>query len=1224
MAVYDAIINNDSFVSDFFLTSDEKKGTFTAAVVKRVKAWKAEKNELLGLDEAPALKRLSGVRARLLDAYALFGDEDQNPNTVYNLIHEFIGLKDAAFTQQNLATEGDNMRDFTGRFFRDEENHVIIFDAQPAATSEDIVASKLRHELVVDEKPVDYTVSKTLSTIFSLEAPPEYAVVVAGHWLLFTSREAWPLGRFLAVNLLWVLEQNETKVAGLDDLTTCIFAIENLKKNPDSTCWWDDVLESAKEHTAKVSGTLRHAVRDCVQIIGNDVLERRRNQQLTNNDETAQLLTRQSLRYMYRILFILFAEASPELGVLPVNTDEYDFGYGLTRLRNQFLETPSSYTVENGTYLYDSLNVLFRNVNGGTNLGEEFASHYMSFAGVEADIFLPESTSLITEVKLSNKALAQILNKLLLTEKQKGKDRGFISYASLGVTELGQVYEGLMSYKGFIAEEELYEIAPGGDSSKGSWVLPVRVVRENENKYSQKDLVTTVNEETGISSPVVYPVGSFVYRQSSYDRERSASFYTPEVLTKFTVDQVLEVLDEQNAITKAEDYLHLTVCEPAMGSGAFAVQAVRRLAERYLDMREQELKEELGEDYEPLNPEDRPAEIQKIKAYIALHNVYGVDLNETAVELGQIALWLDSMTPGLRAPWFGLHLRAGNALIGANRTTFNAKDLAKDAQKKKPAYPWLDTIAAKYDTNEPFNGKIYSFLLPSPTWGAVTSKVETHVKKRFGDEIKAIKTWIKKVSKPNLLAAVPFEVKRPYQFKTDTNSTKYEVGNITRLEFLEQLSMRINQLWEFATTRLELAEKQIQRDLHIWGFDPNLQDREVTRQQIEDSLENPTSALQRLKLVMDIWCALKFWPIIVPTDSSGNAIVPPSYDEILEAIDAIIGDYVPAASTKNGQISFGEITTWESLEAAESENFALAFTNIDENIDNVIAAFPWLQTVQQISQEQNFFHWELMFSQVFATGGFDLIVGNPPWVRPTADENAALAEFDPWWEIINKPTQSARNSEREIALMDVKFLPSYVSAMSIPIVVSKILNDKLLYPELLNQQPDLYRAFMVQSWRILNQQTGSIGLIHPESHFTEVKAAPLRKAAYYRLHRHFHFNNAKQLFDIDSKITFGVHIYQNSSQIIEFINMANLYHPETASQTLKYMPQGNFIPSLRDEEGKLDLRPHADRCQIINDKMLSLWNKMVESEGVDIDKSRMVYTTNTTATRILAKLAQFP
>ena len=49
--------------------------------------------------------------------------------------------------------------------------------------------------------------------------------------------------------------------------------------------------------------------------------------------EQAQPLARQALRYLYRILFLLYAEASPELEVLPVGAEEYDQGYGLDRLR---------------------------------------------------------------------------------------------------------------------------------------------------------------------------------------------------------------------------------------------------------------------------------------------------------------------------------------------------------------------------------------------------------------------------------------------------------------------------------------------------------------------------------------------------------------------------------------------------------------------------------------------------------------------------------------------------------------------------------------------------------------------------------------------------------------------------------------------------------------------------------------------------------------------------
>ena len=61
--------------------------------------------------------------------------------------------------------------------------------------------------------------------------------------------------------------------------------------------------------------------------------------------------------------------------------------------------------------------------------------------------------------------------------------------------------------------------------------------------------------------------------------------------------------------------------------------------------------------------------------------------------------------------------------------------------------------------------------------------------------------------------------------------------------------------------------------------------------------------------------------------------------------------------------------------------------------------FPWLDTVEKIAEDQGFFHWELRFASVFADGGFDIQVGNPPWVRPRWEENAVLAELEPWFEL---------------------------------------------------------------------------------------------------------------------------------------------------------------------------------------------------------------------------------
>ena len=60
-----------------------------------------------------------------------------------------------------------------------------------------------------------------------------------------------------------------------------------------------------------------------------------------------------------------------------------------------------------------------------------------------------------------------MLRHLLLSKEARGRDRGFISYAELGINQLGAVYEGLMSYTGFFAETDLYEVAKDGDSVEG-------------------------------------------------------------------------------------------------------------------------------------------------------------------------------------------------------------------------------------------------------------------------------------------------------------------------------------------------------------------------------------------------------------------------------------------------------------------------------------------------------------------------------------------------------------------------------------------------------------------------------------------------------------------------------------------------------------------------------------------------------------------------------------
>ncbi|EYT55207.1 restriction endonuclease subunit M [Dietzia sp. UCD-THP] len=1185
MAADSAIVNVEEWISEHYLTTDETKQSYLARVRGLVKGWKQDAGE----GAISPLKRLTTARQSLLVSLSqLGGDEQARPASGeeraelrqalgYGAPGDFSWTRGES-TWQAQAWAGDG---------------VVLFEAAPVDTVEDLRSARVLGEVSVDAKPTGASVGKVLGEVFVSDAPPAFAVVFAGRWFLLAERESWPLGRFLAVDLLLALERGDTRSGGEIERIVAATCRESAERRADGTVWWSETLEDSRQHSVKVSESLRGAVRESIEIIANDVLDRRRAQGLGVDEVDGQLLARQSLRYMYRILFLLFAEASPELQVLPVGSTEYDDGYGLTRLRDQILSPPTTPREEQGTYLYESLALLFRLVDRGHHPADEpGAAPGLEFNELSADLFSPAATSLIDQVRLSNIALYRVLANLLLTPEQPGKDRGFISYATLGVTELGQVYEGLMSYTGFIASEDLWEVARGGDDSKGSWV----VGHDDSLEVAAADRVVRRNPITGEDEWVRHPRGSFVFRQSSRDRERSASFYTPQVLSEFVVGQAIEELDATGRIDRAEDILTLSICEPAMGSGAFAVEAVRQLAELYLERRQQELGDEI-------DPDKRTAELQKVKAYLALHRAYGVDLNATAVELAEIALWLDTMTPGLQAPWFGLHLRRGNSLIGARRATYSPTQVEKKQWlTAEPQDAPLSALAAAVDDESGFDpsvrGRIHHFLLPAAGWGAAADAKD--LTPYVGEAQKELKTWRKQI------AAKP---------------TKTQVQRLT------DLAERVERLWQFSLVRMRIAEDQVRRAIDIYGTEITAPINPVPRAEIEKAFSNRDGAFRRLRLVMDAWCALWFWPL---TENKvavhGQKVAPPSLDEWLDGLEALLGraySDTPKGRSRRapgeGQIVLGSDLTWEQIDQAE--DFDRVFAG-EKPVESVLANHPWLAVCELVAHDQGFFHWELDFAPVFALGGFDVQVGNPPWVRPQSDIEALLGEVDPWWILAHKPTQAAKATRRELTVQRPWAVDILADGLSDTLVTAAFLHDMVQYPLLANQKPDLYRAFMQRTWRS-SRNSGIVTLLHPESHFTEKRAAPLRRESYLRLRRHFQFINALMLFDIDDHVRYGVHIYGLREASPRFANAVGMFHPTTAAESLRHDGNGP-IPGIKDDDYNWDRRPHRDRITHVDDSTLELWKSILEDADTPALDTRMVYSVTREAEGVLRKLAAAP
>ena len=391
--------------------------------------------------------------------------------------------------------------------------------------------------------------AKAVSEIFAVEEPPALVLVMAGGWLLLAERGSWPEGRWLAVDLATALERRDARAGGELETIAALVSADSLTPADDGTTPFLTLLDDSVKHAVGVSKDLRDGVRESIELLASEVLRRRRARGLPSDaDGLAADLTRQSLRYLYRILFLLYAEARPELGVLPVGTPEYAEGYGLDRLRELALVTLTSDAARDRTHLHQSLAMLFRLVNDGyppETLGPDGTATEppddgggLRFEALRADLFSPEATALIDEVGLGDGCLQGVLSRLLLTKKQRNKARGFVSYAQLGINQLGAVYEGLMSYTGSIAGAHMVEVAKDGDPAKGSWVVPEASTRDFDPAW----FVERKNPDTGLSERVRYAPGDFVFRLSGRDRQRSASYYTPEVLTRCVVTHSLAEL----------------------------------------------------------------------------------------------------------------------------------------------------------------------------------------------------------------------------------------------------------------------------------------------------------------------------------------------------------------------------------------------------------------------------------------------------------------------------------------------------------------------------------------------------------------------------------------------------------------------------------------------------------------------------------------------------------
>lgn len=1068
--------------------------------------------------------------------------------------------------------------------------------------------------LVFDEKTWEVLIGEK---IFGQNLPPRWIIVVSRDQLILIDRQKWVSSRMIRFDLDILFGENDPNSLLA---TVTLLHKEHTCPNGGGTPYLDDLDDNSHKHAYEVSDDLKYALRKSIELIGNETIfwRKTRNKGIFKGKTDADQLTLECLRYMYRLLFLFYIESRPDLGYSPMGNDVYRLGYSLESLRDMESSDLINEEDKESFYISDSLDRLFQMIWEGFPKRDDpikqIAFHndeetfYNSFrlTPLRAHLFDPDRLPTLSSVRFRNIVMRQVIELMSLTKVSKGKRRGRVSYSQLGINQLGAVYEALLSFRGFFAEDDLFEVQEDlknrkrpkkeneykkNDNSNnesgrinksiGSSINELEVgnfvTADQLKKYKSEEIV--IDSDTG--NPKFYPRGSFIYRLAGRDRDKSASYYTPESLTKSLVKHALkELLPGKTSI----EILNLKVCEPAMGSAAFLNEVVNQLAQAYLEIRQKETGKSI--------PHERfVIELQKVKMRLSDQNVFGVDLNPVAVELAEVSLWLNSIfTPEKNrafVPWFSQQLNCGNSLIGARRQIYRVNQLPmreKGSVKIKNLWYEHSPEELSWNSELPEDG-IFHFLLPDPGMAAYEDKV---IKEIETDAIGRCKKWNR-------------------DFVGDT-FTESQVAHLLRLSRL------IEDLWkDWLLEQCQLRERTTD-PLPVWEDPTGVTEGDWTPLKLKDRIQEQevhgyhvsnTNARLRLKWAMDYWVALWFWPM-------SQSELLPTRDDWLIQLSMILGDLEQGISPDLGQINLFPNTKPKKLAVDFSDRHGFV------DIQKLLAEFDQLQLVKAVVNRIRPFHWDLEFADLLKSGGFDLIVGNPPWLKVNWEEKGVIADAEPL-VLIRKISASELTKMRMVSMMNhPNLINSYREEFECQKGSQNFLNAVTNYKLLKGSQTNLYKCFMPQAWRI-SSTIGVQGFIHPEGVYDDPKGGALREVIFKRLRNHFQFQNLMILFPIGHLMKYSINIF-GPSRKPDFIHLANLFHPKTIDACFSHNGDEK-VGGIKTKNNQWNLVGHQDRLIHVKEKELSLFALLYDDPGTKPLQARLPALHSKQLQSVLKKFA---
>ncbi len=427
-----------------------------------------------------------------------------------------------------------------------------------------------------------------------------------------------------------------------------------------------------------------------------------------------------TLTFLYRLLFLLYAESRD---LLPIREVRGYYEKSLEKLKREIADKAgpiedqaparlkAAYN-ELSTALYDRLQDLFHAVDmGDADLNVPFYNGGLFITQPDPSDTSPEAdvARFLSGCKIPDRQLALGLDRMARDLDEKRRDLAFIDYKSLGVRQLGSIYEGLLEFKLRIAPVEMAIVR----GKKTEEAIPYTEALQKKLPIFKEGRGRDARDKT-------LPKGAVYLENDRRERKATGSYYTPDYIVNYIVEHTvgpvlhekLEALrsifreaektlraeqDKARALkrddissehetykkfrkTLNDAFFDLKVLDPAMGSGHFLVEAVDYITDRLADFltafRWNPVVYELAQTRREIQEEmelqgitidmSKLTDLNLLKRRVLKSCIYGVDLNPMAVELAKVSLWLDCFTLGAPLSFLDHHMKCGNSLIGGS------------------------------------------------------------------------------------------------------------------------------------------------------------------------------------------------------------------------------------------------------------------------------------------------------------------------------------------------------------------------------------------------------------------------------------------------------------------------------------------------------------------------------------------------------------------------------